>query len=110
MTQQSASPSPKDQVVVVSDVELPKLGPAIEFERVAILGVPGILALVIVGSICVRYVIYGPEEIPQLLAYALTSIIGFYFGAGLSTGTSRRSGARAADNRARRGGQRDIAN
>jgi uncharacterized membrane protein YfcA len=53
-------------------------------ERTALFGVPGILALVITGSICWRYVTNGAEEIPQLLAYALSSIIGFYFGAGVS--------------------------
>jgi hypothetical protein len=44
-------------------------------------GVAGLIALGIAAAICVRYVQYGNEQIPQVLSYALTTIIGFYFGA-----------------------------
>jgi uncharacterized membrane protein YfcA len=47
-------------------------------------GVAGVIALTIAVSICVRYVEHGNEEIPQILSYSLSTIIGFYFGAGVS--------------------------
>jgi uncharacterized membrane protein YfcA len=43
-------------------------------------GIAGVIALVITITICARYYSHGPEEIPQILTYALTTIIGFYFG------------------------------
>lgn len=46
--------------------------------------IAGVIALVITISICVRYVQYGAEPIPEVLTYALSTIIGFYFGAGVS--------------------------
>jgi hypothetical protein len=43
-------------------------------------GIAGIIALIITGSICYKYVHDGDHQIPQILTYALTTIIGFYFG------------------------------
>jgi hypothetical protein len=47
-------------------------------------GISGFLAVLIVLAIGGRYFIHGPEEVPSILAYALSTIIGFYFGAGIS--------------------------
>jgi hypothetical protein len=49
-------------------------------------GIAGVIALMISISICVRYVQHGNEEIPDVLVYALTTILGFYFGAGVQAG------------------------
>jgi hypothetical protein len=43
-------------------------------------GVAGIIAVIITMAICGRYLKKGPEPIPEVLAAALTTIIGFYFG------------------------------
>jgi hypothetical protein len=43
-------------------------------------GIAGIIGILITGSICTRYVKHGPEKIPEILTYALATIIGFYFG------------------------------
>lgn len=51
-------------------------------------GIAGLIAVIITGTICARYFKHGPEEIPQVLAYALTTILGFYFGAGISIASS----------------------
>jgi hypothetical protein len=45
-------------------------------------GIAGLIALVITITICARYFEQGAEEIPQILSYALSTIIGFYFGVG----------------------------
>jgi len=51
------------------------------FERLlSVGGIAGLIALGIAAAICIRYVQHGPEEIPQVLTYSLTTIIGFYFG------------------------------
>ena len=47
-------------------------------------GIAGLIALGITLSIRLRYVEHGAEEIPQILTYALSTIIGFYFGTGIS--------------------------
>lgn len=47
-------------------------------------GIARLIALIIATSICLRYVQVGAEEIPNLLEFSLTAIIGFYFGAGVS--------------------------
>lgn len=47
-------------------------------------GIAGLIALIITGAICGRYYTHGPEDIPQILTYSLTTIIGFYFGAGVT--------------------------
>jgi uncharacterized membrane protein YfcA len=44
-------------------------------------GIAGVIGIIISGTICARYFIHGPEDIPQILTYSLTTIIGFYFGA-----------------------------
>lgn len=49
-------------------------------------GIAGVIGLIIVGTICYRYAIQGPEDIPPLLSHALSTIIGFYFGAGIAKG------------------------
>jgi len=43
-------------------------------------GIAGVIGIIITGTICARYFAHGPEEIPQILTYSLTTIIGFYFG------------------------------
>lgn len=50
-------------------------------------GIAGLIAMAITISICTRYIQYGSEEIPQVLTYALTTILGFYFGAGVAKPT-----------------------
>jgi hypothetical protein len=47
-------------------------------------GIAGVIALAITITICYRYAMHGPEEIPQILTYSLTTIIGFYFGTGVA--------------------------
>jgi hypothetical protein len=43
-------------------------------------GIAGVIGIIISGTICARYFMRGPEEIPPILTYSLTTIIGFYFG------------------------------
>lgn len=43
-------------------------------------GIAGVIGIIITGTICARYFMHGPEEVPQILTYSLTTIIGFYFG------------------------------
>jgi hypothetical protein len=47
-------------------------------------GIAGLIALGIAATICLRYFSNGPEEIPEVLTYSLTTIIGFYFGTGVA--------------------------
>jgi hypothetical protein len=47
-------------------------------------GIAGVIAIAITVTICARYFQHGPEEIPQILTYSLTTIIGFYFGTGVA--------------------------
>jgi hypothetical protein len=47
-------------------------------------GIAGVITLAITITICYRYAMHGPEEIPQILSYSLTTIIGFYFGTGVA--------------------------
>jgi uncharacterized membrane protein YfcA len=47
-------------------------------------GIAGVIAVVITAAICFRYVQHGAEPIPDILTYALSTIIGFYFGAGVA--------------------------
>ena len=55
------------------------------FERLlSVGGIAGLIAIAITISICTRYVQNGAEEIPQVLTYALTTILGFYFGTGVA--------------------------
>jgi uncharacterized BrkB/YihY/UPF0761 family membrane protein len=51
-------------------------------------GIAGVIAIAITITICYRYAMNGPEEIPQILTYSLTTIIGFYFGTGVARGGS----------------------
>lgn len=49
-------------------------------------GVAGVIAILITAAILYRYIRFGPDEpVPELLANALTIIIGFYFGASAAT-------------------------
>jgi hypothetical protein len=43
-------------------------------------GMAGVLALIITTSICYRYVRSGDQVFPEVMTYALTTILGFYFG------------------------------
>ena len=45
-------------------------------------GIAGIIAVIITLAISLRYFRHGPEDPPQVLVHALTTILGFYFGAG----------------------------
>jgi uncharacterized membrane protein YfcA len=47
-------------------------------------GISGTIAIIIVAAIAGRYFMRGPEEVPQILCYALSTILGFYFGSGVS--------------------------
>jgi hypothetical protein len=47
-------------------------------------GIAGVIGIIITGTICARYFAHGPEEVPQILTYSLTTIIGFYFGTGVA--------------------------
>lgn len=46
-------------------------------------GVAGVIAIIIAVAIAGRYFIHGPEPVPEIMSHALTTIIGFYFGAGV---------------------------
>lgn len=48
-------------------------------------GIAGLIALMIAGAIAGRYFAHGPEAVPDVLTYSLTTIIGFYFGATVSS-------------------------
>lgn len=49
-------------------------------------GVAAVLATPVTLTLCVRFLAYGPEEIPLYLIHAFATILGFYFLAlGLST-------------------------
>jgi hypothetical protein len=56
-------------------------------------GIAGVIALAITVTICYRYAMHGPEEIPQILSYSLTTIIGFYFGTGVAKPPAAPEGA-----------------
>jgi hypothetical protein len=43
-------------------------------------GIAGLIALTITVTLCARYFRHGPEEPPEVLKFALTAIIEFYFG------------------------------
>lgn len=64
---------------------LPPLKRYSQIDRIlSLTGVSGLIALIISGAIAGRYFFHGPEEVPQILGYALSTIIGFYFGTGIS--------------------------
>lgn len=56
-------------------------------------GIAGVIAILITLTICARYVQYGFEPIPEVLSYALTTVIGFYFGTGVVKRANQASGA-----------------
>jgi uncharacterized membrane protein YfcA len=61
------------------------------FERIVSTGgVTGTIPVMIVAAIGGRYFFHGPEEVPQILGYALSTIIGFYFGSGVSEAISNK--------------------
>ncbi len=51
-------------------------------------GIAGLIAVIIVGGIVLRYVKHGMEDIPPILSISLSTIIGFYFGSGVSVVTA----------------------
>lgn len=55
-------------------------------------GIAGVIGVIITGAICVRYVQFGAEPIPEVLSHALLAIIGFYFGAGATSGSQKKDG------------------
>jgi hypothetical protein len=61
-------------------------------------GIAGVIAFLITITICIRYISVGPEEIPQILTYSLSTIIGFYFGAGVGGSGRRRAGGDGGEN------------
>jgi hypothetical protein len=52
-------------------------------------GMAGAIAIIITVAICGRYLAHGPEEVPQILSNALTTIIGFYFGTSVSAAATK---------------------
>jgi hypothetical protein len=52
-------------------------------------GVAAILAAGITATICLRYLIHGPEEVPPLLSHSMSVILGFYFGSRAVRGYSK---------------------
>ena len=54
-------------------------------------GIAGVVAIVITVTICARYIQNGAEPIPEVLSFALTTIIGFYFGTGVGKSSSNAS-------------------
>ncbi len=52
-------------------------------------GISGILAIMITCGILYRYTIYGDTQFPDMLTHALSTIIGFYFGTGVTRATVR---------------------
>jgi hypothetical protein len=74
-----------------ADVEIGgwKMGSNFLTRLLSVGGISGLLALILVGTLCARYFQHGPEEIPQILTYALSTIIGFYFGAGVKRATTK---------------------
>jgi hypothetical protein len=51
-------------------------------------GIAGVIGIIITGTICYRYAVHGPEDVPPLLSHALTTILGFYFGATAGAGAA----------------------
>jgi hypothetical protein len=51
-------------------------------------GIAGVIAIMITFTICARYIEHVSEEIPQILTYSLSTIIGFYFGTGVAKPTT----------------------
>ena len=43
-------------------------------------GIAGIVAIMITIAMCKRYMVDGDQNFPEVMKYALTTIIGFYFG------------------------------
>lgn len=61
-------------------------------------GIAGVIGLAITVTICYRYAMHGPEEIPQVLTYSLTTIIGFYFVTGVAKPSTSPGTPQAAPN------------
>ena len=60
--------------------------------RNAAISIPAILAIMLVGAVCFRYMLHGgSEDVPELFKYAFTTILGFYFGVGTGTAVHKPS-------------------
>jgi hypothetical protein len=53
-------------------------------------GIAGLIAIIITIAMCKRYMIDGDQQFPEIMKYALTTILGFYFGAGISRAAKAR--------------------
>jgi hypothetical protein len=47
-------------------------------------GIAGIIAIIITIAMCKRYMVDGDQQFPEIMKYALATILGFYFGTGIS--------------------------
>jgi hypothetical protein len=54
-------------------------------------GIAGIIAIIITVSMCKRYIADGDQVFPEIMKYALTTILGFYFGTGVTRARAPRN-------------------
>lgn len=47
-------------------------------------GIAGLIAIMITIAMCKRYMVDGDQQFPEIMKYALTTILGFYFGAAVT--------------------------
>jgi hypothetical protein len=47
-------------------------------------GIAGVIAIIITIAMCKRYTVDGDQQFPEIMKYALATILGFYFGTGVS--------------------------
>jgi hypothetical protein len=52
-------------------------------------GIAGLIAIIITVAMCKRYMVDGDQQFPEIMKYALTTILGFYFGTNVSRGNSQ---------------------
>jgi hypothetical protein len=62
-----ATPEPHGLWVVIGRLQTPG-------------GVAAVLATLITLTLCVRFLLHGPENAPEYLTHAFATILGFYFG------------------------------
>ena len=66
-------------------IRLKTISPFAPIERIiSVGGISGLIAIIIAAGISGRYFFHGPEDVPPILGYALSTIIGFYFGSGVT--------------------------
>ncbi len=66
-------------------IRIKAISPFAPIERIISAGgISGLIAIIIAAGISGRYFFHGPEEVPSILGYALSTIIGFYFGSGIT--------------------------